>query len=310
MSITPKLLLTGGNGMVGRNILDHPGMRNWQVLAPRRDELNLTDWLAVSSFFREHRIDAVIHAAGQVGGIQANIDNPLKFLDANLQIGRNLIMAAHESGVARLLNLSSSCVYPTTATNPLTEDMILTGPFEPTNEGYALAKVAAMKLCEYIVRTFPGRQYKTIVPCNQYGFYDHFDSRTAHLIPAIIHKVHTIKSAGQRQVEIWGTGKARREFMFAGDLADAVVKALDDIDDLPPVMNIGVGQDYSIDDYYSIVAEVLEWEGEFVHDTSRPEGMFQKLCSTELQMQWGWSPSTNLHDGLAITYRHYLEAHR
>ena len=304
-----RLLLTGGTGMVGRNIRAHPAARDWTVLAPGSAELDLTDAAAVADFFDQNRPDMVIHAAGRVGGIQANMAHPVAFLDQNLAMGRNVVMAAQRAGVRRLLNLASTCMYPRAAPNPLREEMVLTGELEPTNEGYALAKIVTMRLCDYIRREDEGAQYKTLIPCNLYGLHDKFDPRHSHLVPAIIHKVHEAKVQGLETVEIWGDGTARREFMFAGDLADAVWKATAGIDALPGAMNIGLGHDHTINEYYATVAEVVGWTGRFTHDLSKPVGMKRKLCATDRQAAWGWSAPTALRDGIAQTYRHYLEHH-
>lgn len=302
------ILLTGGAGMVGCNILDHPAAEDWTILAPRSRELDLTDSSAVDTFFADTKPDMVIHAAGRVGGIQANMAHPVDFLQLNTAIGMNVIMGARRAGVPQLLNLASTCMYPRAAENPLREDSILTGALEPTNEGYALAKITAMRLCEYIRREDKTAQYKTLIPCNLFGLHDKFDPKHSHLLPAIIHKVHEAKQQGAATVETWGDGTARREFMFAGDLADAVLRAASDIPALPDTMNIGLGHDYSINEYYAAVADVIGWTGSFTHDLSRPVGMKQKLCSTERQTAWGWQPPTPLRDGIEQTYRFYLES--
>ncbi|MFY0312717.1 GDP-L-fucose synthase family protein [Leisingera sp. D0M16] len=301
------LFLTGGGGMVGRNLLDHPAARDWNVLAPRSTELDLTDAGAVAAYLETHKPNLVIHAAGRVGGIQANMANPVAFLDENLAMGRNVIMGARRAGVTRLINLASTCMYPREGGNPLREESILTGALEPTNEGYALAKIISMRLCDYIRQEDKGALYKTLIPCNLYGAYDKFDSKYSHLLPAIIHKVHQAMKAGDISVEIWGDGTARREFMFAADVADAIWKAAKDLEEIPGAMNIGLGYDHSINDYYTTVAEVIGWQGDFTHDLSKPVGMKQKLCSTDRQTAWGWQPTTTLRDGIAQTYRYYLE---
>ncbi|MEQ9692946.1 GDP-L-fucose synthase [Shimia sp. SDUM112013] len=300
------LLLTGGSGMVGRNILEHPLATDWEVLAPTSRELDLTDATAVNEYVASHEPDMVIHSAGQVGGIQANMAHPVAFLERNTAMGRNIIMAAYQSGVSKFLNLASTCMYPRAAPNPLTEDMILTGELEPTNEGYAIAKIMATRLCQYIRREDETAQYKTLIPCNLFGRHDKFDPKHSHLLPAIIHKVHLAKTKGEETVEIWGDGTARREFMYAGDLADAVMKAADDIENLPDLMNTGLGHDFTINEYYQTVADVIGWQGDFVHDLSKPVGMKQKLCSTERQTAWGWSAPTSLHDAIQRTYDFYL----
>jgi GDP-L-fucose synthase len=302
-----KLLLTGGAGMVGQNIREHPAITRWELLAPSSRELDLTDYRETLEYFSRHRPDYVVHAAGRVGGIQANIANPVAFLIANTDIGRNVILAAREVGVSKLINLASSCMYPRSAPNPLKESLILQGELEPTNEGYALAKIFATRLCEYINRENSNLRYKTMIPCNLFGRHDKFEPHHSHLIPAIIHKLHLAKVSNIAEVEIWGDGTARREFMFASDLADAVLRAIDGFDELPNLMNIGLGHDFSINEYYSTVAEVIGWNGRFVHDLSKPVGMKQKLVDIHRQRAWGWAPSTALKAGIEKTYHYYLQ---
>ncbi|MTI18560.1 GDP-L-fucose synthase [Rhodobacteraceae bacterium RKSG542] len=301
-----KLLLTGASGMVGRNILEHPAAADWEILAPSSKELDLTDSHATDAYLTHYQPHIVIHAAGQVGGIQANMAHPVAFLERNTAIGRNIIMAAYKANVKQFLNLASTCMYPRVAGNPLRETMILTGELEPTNEGYAIAKIMATRLCQYIRREDETALFKTILPCNLYGRHDKFDPKNSHLLPAIIHKIHMAKERGDRTVEIWGDGEARREFMYAADLADAVMKAAEDMISLPDLMNCGLGHDYSINDYYRIVANVIGWTGEFTYDLTKPVGMKQKLCSTELQSAWGFSSPTSLEDGIRSTYDFYL----
>ena len=293
--------------MVGRNFLEHPAARNHDILAPRRTELDLRDPGAVLAWTGRHAPDVVVHAAGKVGGIQANIREPVAFLLDNLDMGRNVVWAARQSGVRRVLNLGSSCMYPRDAENPLREDMVLKGELEPTNEGYALAKVTVARLCEYISRQDPDYQYKTLIPCNLYGRHDKFDPSHSHMVPAIIHKLHQAKISGAKTVDIWGDGLARREFMYARDLADCMWRGIDRFDTLPPLMNAGLGHDWSVNEYYAAAAAVVGYNGAFVHDLGKPTGMKQKLVSVDKATQWGWRASTTLEEGLALTYRHYLE---
>ena len=294
--------------MVGRNILEHPAAEQFSLLAPNSSELDLRDFAKVQEYLSTHSPDFVIHTAGLVGGIQANMARPVDFLVENVDLGRNVILASRNAGVKKLLNLSSSCMYPRNATNPLTEDLILKGELEPTNEGYALAKIFAMRLCEYIHKEDEAFQYKTFVPCNLYGRFDKFDPKHSHLIPAIIHKVHLAKLNQQKMAEIWGDGTARREFMYAGDLADAVLKAIAGFDQVPYLMNVGLGHDHSINEYYEVVAKVIGWEGQFTHDLTRPVGMKQKLVSVERQKTWGWQAATSLADGISKSYNFYLKS--
>jgi GDP-L-fucose synthase len=303
----PRLLLTGGQGMVGQNIQAHHQAKSWEILAPTSKELDLTEELSLRAYIKANKPDVVIHAAGRVGGIQANMAHPVDFLDVNNVIGRNVIMSAWAEGVRDFINLGSTCMYPAAAPNPLSEEMILTGPLEPTNEGYALAKIMAMRLCSYINREDTGARFKTLIPCNLFGPYDKFDPKHSHLLPAIIHKIHQAKIHGQPTVEIWGDGTARREFMYAPDLADAVWCAVTDIEVLPELTNIGLGQDHTINTYYAEVAHVIGWAGDFVHDLTRPVGMKQKLCDISRALEWGWRAPTALRTGIEDTYKFYYE---
>jgi GDP-L-fucose synthase len=302
-----RVLLTGGGGMVGRNLLEHPAIGEFDVLAPRSGEMDLRDFSAVQAYLRQYRPDMVIHAAGKVGGIQANMREPVGFLLDNLDMGRNIVWASRQAGIRRLLNLGSSCMYPRNHAEPLREEMVLKGELEPTNEGYALAKVVTARLCEYITREDADYQYKTLIPCNLYGRHDKFDPAHSHLVPAIIHKLHLAKQAGQTEVEVWGDGTARREFMYAGDLADAMVRAIREFDSLPAMMNVGQGYDYTINEYYEAAAAVLGYTGSFVHDLGKPVGMARKLVDVGRQQAWGWSALSDLRTGIEKTYEFYLK---
>lgn len=296
--------------MVGRNLLEHPGIGEFDVIAPRRRELDLCDFSSVQKYLDKQRPDMVIHAAGKVGGIQANMREPVHFLIDNLDMGRNIVWAARQAGIKRLINLGSSCMYPRNYSEPLREEQVLKGELEPTNEGYALAKVVTARLCEYIMREDSNFQYKTLIPCNLYGRHDKFDPAHSHLVPAIIHKIYQAKQSKQQTVEIWGDGTARREFMYSGDLADAVVRAVTNFDSLPDYMNVGLGRDHTINEYYQAAADVLGYTGEFVHDLSKPVGMARKLVSVERQLAWGWKAQNGLREGIEKTYSFYLKEHQ
>lgn len=302
-----RVLLTGSGGMVGRNLLEHAAIGEFDVLAPRSSELDLRNFSAVQSYLQKNQPDMVIHAAGKVGGIQANMREPVGFLMDNLDMGRNIVWASHQAGIKRLINLGSSCMYPRNHSEPLVEELVLKGELEPTNEGYALAKVVTARLCDYIMREDGRFQYKTLIPCNIFGRFDKFDPAHSHLVPAIIHKVHQAKQRGQETVEIWGDGTARREFMFAGDLADALLRAITNFDTLPAYMNVGLGHDNTINDYYQATADVLGYTGGFVHDLSKPVGMARKLVSVERQQTWGWTARHELREGIEKTYNYYLK---
>ncbi|NQY30833.1 MAG: GDP-L-fucose synthase [Flavobacteriaceae bacterium] len=300
-----KIFLTGNTGMVGKNILEHPSAKNHTFLTPKRQELNLENQQAVESYVEKHQPDLVIHAAGLVGGIQANMANPVNFLVKNLDIGRNVIMAAQKSKVKQVINFSSSCMYPRLASNPLQEELILKGELEPTNEGYALAKIVSTRLCEYINKENDFFQYKTIIPCNLYGRHDTFSPQHSHMIPAVIKKIHDAVKNNDKEVLIWGTGEARREFMFAEDLADFIFYAIENFSTLPQNTNVGLGTDWTINDYYITVAEVVGFKGRFIHDISKPTGMMQKLIDDTKLKAFGWQAKTSLKDGIAKTYEFY-----
>ena len=293
--------------MVGRNLLEHPAICDFEIIAPRSNELNLIDFSAIQAYLHAHKPNMVIHAAGKVGGIQANMREPVSFLMDNLDMGRNIVWAAYQAGIKRLINLGSSCMYPRNHNEPLREEMVLKGELEPTNEGYALAKVVTSRLCDYIMREDATFQYKTLIPCNIYGRYDKFDPIHSHLVPAIIHKLYHAKVTKQATVEVWGDGTARREFMYAGDLSGAIAQAVSDFDTLPNHMNVGLGRDYSINEYYQVAADVMGYTGGFMHDVSKPVGMARKLVSIDRQLAWGWSASHTLRQGLEKTYNYYLK---
>lgn len=296
--------------MLGRNICDAAAVRGLTVIAPPRAELDLSSAENVSEWLSFHRPDLIIHAAGHVGGIQANVANPFKFLSLNVEMAMNLIQSARKLGIARLLNIGSSCMYPREAPNPLKVESLLTGRFEPTNEGYAVAKVLAGKLCEYIAAQAPEYLYRTLIPCNLYGRHDHFEPERSHLVPAVIKKVHDARVSGAPGIELWGDGSARREFMFAADAANIILEAAQRIEELPQYLNIGLGHDFSVLEYYQAAARTIGWEGEFQFDLTKPTGMKQKLLDVSVQSSFGWAPATSLDEGLRQTYDYFREVQR
>jgi GDP-L-fucose synthase len=305
--VAGPILLFGGSGMVGRNVQDLAAERGIDIVAPSRRDVDLSDAGAVLECLRRIEPDIVIHAAGRVGGIAANMREPVAFLTQNWDMGRNVIMAAREAGVGRLINLGSSCMYPKDFPRPLTEDDILAGPLEPTNEAYAIAKTAVQRLALYVSQEDPRFRFKSLIPCNLYGRYDAFDPARSHLAAAAIAKLHAARTEGRKSVDIWGDGTARREFLYAGDLADAILAAVERFDTLPAVMNVGAGRDWSVDEYYRIAADVVGFDGEFTHDLTKPVGMRQKLMSVARADAWGWSAKTSLRDGLAQAYEYYRD---
>jgi len=302
-----KILVTGANGMVGKNIVNFLSNLEYTLLTPSHKELNLLDAQSVKIYLANTFPDMVIHCAGIVGGIQANIAHPVQFLVENTQMGINIILSSYEVGIKKFINMSSSCMYPRDAHNPLSEDLILKGELEPTNEGYALAKVTSTRLCEYIHRENSEYQYKTIIPCNLYGQYDKFDPKHSHMIPAVIQKIHEAKINQQASIDIWGDGNARREFMYVEDLADFVSYAIKNFENMPQNINIGLGHDYTINEYYKVIAEVIGYEGTFSHDLSKPIGMKQKLIDDTKLKAFGWHYKTSLEEGITKTYNYYTK---
>lgn len=302
-----KILITGSTGMVGKNLVEKLRWhKNFRLVTPTRTELNLFNLSDIKNYFSKNWPDLIIHLAAKVGGIQANIDHPSEFLLENLSIGLNVITAAKECGITELINISSSCVYPRNR-EVLSESDILTGELEPTNEGYALAKICIMRLCEYINKE-NNFHYKTLIPPNLYGPYDNFNLTTGHLIPAILKKLHEAKIENADVVTIWGDGSARREFLYVQDFVEFVIFAIDKINELPNYLNIGLEYDYSVSDYYKQAAQVVGFHGTFKHDLSKPVGMKKKLLDSMLSKKFNWYAKTALKDGLMKTYRYYLES--
>jgi nucleoside-diphosphate-sugar epimerase len=301
-----KILLTGSRGMVGRNIIEHSSVHNHVILLPTSVELNLLDAESVQNYICANKPDMIIHAAGIVGGIQANMAQPVRFLTDNMKIGLNILMSAKACSVKKFMNLGSSCMYPRDAENPLSEDLILKGELEPTNEGYAIAKVASTRLCEYINREDETYLYKTVIPCNLYGKHDKFDPEHSHMIPAVIRKISDAKKQNKKTIDIWGDGLARREFMYAADFADFVYYAIDHFESMPQNINVGLGHDYTINEYYQKIANAVDYQGVFAHDLSQPTGMQQKLIDDTRLKEFGWQYKTTLEQGIQKTYEYFL----
>tara|TARA_Y100001968_G_scaffold312739_1_gene336236 strand:- start:397 stop:1323 length:927 start_codon:yes stop_codon:yes gene_type:complete len=301
-----KVWITGASGMVGQNLIEHSQANQYQLLIPTRNELDLLNKESIINWIDKYKPDAVIHAAGKVGGIQANIANPTDFLSTNIEIGVNVITSCMKLNIKKLINLGSSCMYPKQGKNPLKEESLLTSSLEPTNEGYALSKIVSQRLCQYHCRNNINSFFKTLIPCNIYGKYDSFKEQDSHLLPSIIRKVHKAKLENRNQIEIWGTGNARREFMYAEDLADAIWFCLKNISTLPDSTNIGLGQDFSILEYYKTVCEILNYQGNFIHNLNKPEGMKQKLVAIDIIKKLGWKHKTDLKKGIKITYDYFI----
>ena len=300
------ILLTGGSGMVGSNIINHNFSQNYTILSPTSSDLNLLNYKDIDDYIAFNKPELVIHSAGIVGGIEANINYPVKFLVNNMQMGLNILMASKTQKVKKFINLSSSCMYPRNARNPLLEDSILKGELEPTNEGYALSKITSTRLCEYISREDSSFLYKTVIPCNLYGKYDDFSYESSHMIPGVIKKIYEAKNKNLEFVNIWGDGLARREFMYAADIADFIFYAVENFNKMPQNINVGLGLDYSITEYYKMIANVIGYKGKFNHDMSKPTGMKRKLIDDKRLNEFGWSHQTSLELGIKKTYDYFL----
>jgi GDP-L-fucose synthase len=302
-----KIFVAGHRGMVGSAVvrcLEREGFT--KILTRTRREVDLLDRNAVRAFFDAERPDYVVDSAAKVGGIIANFEKPVEFLVENLTIQNNIIQAAADFGVTKLLFLGSSCIYPKMAPQPITEDALLTGLLEPTNDAYAIAKIAGIKLCQAYARQY-GKNFISGMPTNLYGPNDNFDLHTSHVLPALIRKVHEAKVAGQGEVPVWGTGNPRREFLHVDDLADACFFLLQNYDS-PAIVNIGCGEDVSIRELAETVCEVVGFRGSLVFDTSKPDGTPRKLMSIDKLVGLGWKPRIGLRDGIRNAYEWFLKS--
>jgi GDP-L-fucose synthase len=300
-----RIWVAGHKGMVGSAITRCLTARGDEVLRADRETLDLRSQTGVETWLRQNRPEAVIFAAAKVGGIYANDTFPADFIYDNLALETNVIHAAHLADVDRLVFLGSSCIYPKFAPQPIKEDALLTGPLEPTNEWYAIAKIAGIKLCQAYRKQY-GRHYVSVMPCNLYGPGDNFDPLTSHVLPALIRRFHEAKTAELAEVVVWGTGKPLREFLHVDDLARAVVFCLDHYDEYEHI-NCGAGSDISIRDLAELVARVVGYAGKIVFDSTKPDGTPRKLLDSSRIEALGWKPEIPLEDGVANTYRWYLE---
>jgi len=295
-----RIYVAGHRGLVGSALMRRLAREDCEVLSVDHRELDLTRQRETEEWLRAARLDAVFLAAGKVGGIAVNERLQFDFLADNIAIALNAIRGAHAAGVGRLVFFGSSCIYPRLAPQPMSEDMILTGPLEPTNEGYAVAKLAGLKLVEKLRRQY-GVDYVSILPSNVYGQNDNYDPLSSHVPAALIRRFHEAKRTGAPAVTIWGTGRARREFLSADDLADASIFVLQHYSDEVP-LNIGTGEDITITDFAHLVAEVVGYAGAIKFDTSRPDGMPRKLLDIGRLASMGWRPQITLRDGLRAAY--------
>ena len=297
--------VAGHRGLVGSAIarrIDELGDRDW--VGRTRSELDLTDRTAVFDFVGSTRPDAIVIAAAKVGGIGANDAFPVEFLTENIQLQSNLLDAAHATGVPRVVFLGSSCIYPKFAPQPIQESSMMTGALEPTNDAYAIAKLAGIRLVD-AYRSEYGRQWVSAMPTNLYGPGDNFDLATSHVLPALIRRFHDAKETGAESVTLWGTGEALREFLYVDDAADAAVFLLDNYNEAGPI-NVGFGEEISIKDLANMIATVIGFDGELKWDSSKPNGTPRKLLDSGRIHALGWAPKVSLADGIRRTYDAFL----
>jgi GDP-L-fucose synthase len=298
-----KIWIAGHAGMVGTALLHRMRREKCKILTAGRADLDLCEQAHVRTWMHVNRPDVIVLAAARVGGILANDRNPSQFLYDNLMIAANVIHAAHENAVDKLLFLGSSCIYPRDAVQPLREDALLSGPLEPTNEAYAIAKIAGLKLCQAYRRQY-GRDFISAMPCNLYGPGDTFDRENSHVIPALIMKAHAAKIADKKTLKVWGSGKPLREFMYVDDLADALVFLLKNYSGAMPV-NVGAGSEISIAALAQKIAGISGFAGDIAFERNKPDGTPSKRMDSSRIMKAGWAPQTDIDDGLQRTYRWY-----
>ena len=306
MQKSEKIFVAGHRGMVGSALIRAFEAAGFSKLLKRdRSELDLGDSAAVSKFFAKEKPEVVIFAAAKVGGIKANNDQPVEFLLENLRVQNSVIAAAHENGARKLLFLGSSCIYPKLAPQPIPESALLSGPLEPTNEAYAIAKIAGVKLCQAFSREY-GANFVSAMPTNLYGPNDNFDLETSHVLAALLRKAYEAKKSSARELVVWGTGTPRREFLHADDCASACLFLLEKYDS-PEIVNVGCGEDISIRELAELVCEVVGFDGELSWDKTKPDGTPRKLLDVSKLRGLGWTPTIPLRDGIAQAYDWFLK---
>jgi GDP-L-fucose synthase len=298
-----KVLVTGASGMVGRNLIKGIVDCGWDPVSIDRDICNLQDPISCFNVIKENNPDAIVHCAGLVGGIHINMKYPYEFFVVNMQLGMNIFDAAIKNKIPKFINLGSSCMYPKNITS-LKESDLLGGEIEKTNEGYGLAKLATAKLTEICNKQF-STDYKTLIPCNLFGKWDKFDPDKSHMIPAVIRKVYEAKIQNSNTCEIWGDGTGRREFMYAEDLVDFILFALQNYNSIPQYCNVGLGYDYTINEYHETVAKIIGYKGNFSHDLSKPSGVDRRLLDISSQTLLDWKPNHSLEEGIEKTFDYF-----
>jgi GDP-L-fucose synthase len=301
-----RILVTGSSGMLGGAILNDLIQKkpNLEILAPTSSQLNLMDSQLVEEKIAQFEPDQIIHCAARVGGIQANLEDPFSYFFSNVQMDTNVINAAKSQNIESLIYFGSSCMYPRDSTQPIVESQLLTGSLESTNEGYALSKILATKLISTVATQF-SLDWHVFILSNLYGPGDKYSKENSHLVAAIINKIDSAIQSGTKHVEMWGDGLAKREFTYVGDVASFVVEKLGATDLMPPIMNLGAGEDFTVRNYYEKIAKVMGFSGTIIPLLDKPVGMKRKIMDSSLANSFGWNPKTNLNSGLLETISHY-----
>lgn len=299
-----KIWVAGHHGMVGSAVVERLGREDCEIITVDRQRIDLRRQLEVEEWLAEIRPQAIIVAAAKVGGILANDSYPADFLYDNLLIEANIIQAAHRIGIEKLMLLGSSCIYPKFAPQPMTESALLTGPLEPTNEWYAIAKITGIKLCQAFRKQY-GHDFISVMPTNLYGENDNFDLMSSHVVPALLAKTHQAKITSAKAITIWGTGSPRREFMYVGDLADALIFLMKNYSESEHI-NAGTGEDITIRELATLIAEIVGFTGDFRFDSSKPDGTPRKLMDSSRLLSMGWKSKVPLRTGLKKAYQGYL----
>ena len=295
------VLVTGASGMLGQHLVPMLENKGHRVLTPSREDVDLTDADATESYIQSSTIDAVVHCAAYVAGIASSRASKHHSFDANVSMGMNLIRSCLDNGITTLLNVGSATVYPSEAPQPLSESSLGQGAFEGPIEGYALSKYVVYRACA-MANEQHNVSYKTVLPCNLFGPYDNFSLETGHMLPAILHRMHQAKEQNNSPIVIWGDGSAKREFLYAPDLADFICFALDNFESLPEVMNVGSGVEVSVNEMHQHMAKITGFTGELKHDFDKPVGRLRRYLNLHHQQRLGWSPKTPFEEALAITY--------
>jgi len=310
MDKNSKILITGASGMVGQSLvckMKNSGFSN--LLLPSSRELDLLHQQSVNEYFKQNDFECIIHLAGTIGGIGDSISRPVEFMYDNLSMGMNIIKAASENGIQRLMSLGSSCVYPLRSKQPMKEEYLLTGPFEPTNEGYSIAKISGIKLCEMMNKQYD-LDYFCLMPPNLFGPNDNFDPKSSHVMSGLLRKFHEAKTDNSEFVDVWGSGQSEREFLFVDDLSEAIIYFMElyDVSKLGTFINVGSNEAISIHDLSFLIKKITGYNGQIRFNPDMPDGMPKKLMDSSIANSCGWTNSTSLLSGINLTYEWYKNA--